>query len=321
MIDPTWLKAAAETVYAHMTPTAQINWPLLSARAGCEVYVKHENHTPIGAFKVRGGILYMDRLRQEKPDVKAVITATRGNHGQSIACAAARMGMAARIVVPEGNNPEKNAAIRAYGADLVEVGHDFQAAREAVAKMLAEEQGLHMIPAFHPILVSGVATYSLEFLMLVPDLDTVYVPIGMGSGICGMIAARHSLKSSVSIVGVVAEKASAYAQSFRAGHVVDTETADTVADGLACRTPDPEAFEAILANVDRVVTVGEDEIMQAMKIYLTDTHNLAEGASAAALAALLQERDRLKGKRVGVIHTGGNLDQATLKQVMALDID
>jgi threonine dehydratase len=309
------LQSAAETVYAHMTPTPQIPWPLLSRRAGCTVWVKHENHTPIGAFKVRGGLVYMDALRRAKPDVTGVVAATRGNHGQSIAYAAARVGLTATVVVPHGNNPEKNAAMIAFGGELVEHGEDFQAALDH-ARALGDERGLHTVPSFDFGLAQGVGTYSLEFLDAVPDMDTVYVPIGLGSGICGMIAARDALGRKTEIIGVVAEQAATYALSFREGRPVPTNSSDTLADGLAVRVPDETALDYILKGVERVVRVSEDEILEAVRHYLTDTHNLAEGAGAAPLAALLKERDAMSGKTVGLVLSGGNADQALIKRVI-----
>jgi len=310
------LEAAADIVHRHLTPTSQIRWPLLEARVGCEVWVKHENHTPIGAFKVRGGLVYMERLKCERPDVAGVISATRGNHGQSVAFAAARAGLRAVIVVPHGNNPEKNAAMQALGAELIEYGADFQEAYEYTDR-LADEQGLHMIRAFHPWLVQGVATYSLEFLRAAPELDSVYVPIGQGSGICGLIAARDAMGLATRIVGVVSESAACYALSFAAGRPVSTSSADTIADGVACRVPDPAALEIILAGAERVVQVSDAAVMEAMAHYFTDTHNVAEGAGAAPLAALLTERDQMSGKRVGLILSGGNADAALFRHVLA----
>ena len=300
------IEAAARLVYQAMAPTPQYVWPLLSERAGCEVWVKHENHTPIGAFKLRGGIAYLHRLRDSIPDLPGVITATRGNHGQSIAWAARRSGVRAVIVVPLGNSPEKNAAIRAHGAELVEFGDDFQEAAEHAAR-LAETGGLHLVRPFHPWLVQGVASYALEFLRAAPPLDTVYVPIGMGSGICGMIAARDALGLTTRIVGVVADTAPAYADSFWAGRVMTTPTANTLADGLACRVPDPVAVGVIAAGADAVVTVTDEAILAAIRHYLADTHNLAEGAGAAPLAAMLADADR--GGRAGLVLSGGNADR------------
>ena len=309
------LESAAAVVYRHILPTPQIRWPLLCRRAGCDVWVKHENHTPVGAFKVRGGLVYLDGLRREQPDVAGVISATRGNHGQSIAFAAGKTGLKAVIIVPHGNNPEKNAAMAALGAELIEYGADFQEAYEHTGTVAAE-RGLHMIRAFHPWLVRGVATYGLEFLRAVPDLDTVYVPIGQGSGICGLIAARDALGLETRIVGVVSANAAAYALSFEAGRPVSTNSADTLADGVACRVPDPAALAIILAGAARIVTVTDDEILAAMEYFFTDTHNLAEGAGAAPLAALLAEKDRMAGKRVGLILSGGNADKALFREVL-----
>jgi threonine dehydratase len=299
---------AAAVVYAAMPPTPQFAWPLLAARSGCEVWVKHENHTPIGAFKVRGGLVYMDRLKRERPDLKGVVSATRGNHGQSIALAAAKVGIAATIVVPHGNSREKNAAMRAFGAELVEAGHDFDAARQT-AMRLAEERGLAMVPSFHRDLVCGVATYALELFRAAPPLDTVYVPIGLGSGICGVITMRDALSPSTKVVGVVSTEAPAYALSFAAGEVVPTNSADTMADGMAVRGPDAEALTVILKGADRIVTVSDPEIATAMRAYYEDTHQLTEGAGAAPLAALMQERERMAGKRVALVLSGGNIDR------------
>jgi len=302
------LEAAAQLVYRYFPPTAQISWPLLSARAGCEVWVKHENHTPVGAFKVRGGLVYCDELRRTHPEVRGLITPTRGNHGQSIAYGAARFGFTATVVVPHGNSREKNAAMRALGAELIEVGHDFQAAVEHTRR-LAQENGLHLVPSYHPALIRGVASYGLELFRAVNDLDTVYVPIGQGSGISGVIAARDALGSRTRIIGVVAEEAPAWALSLDAGHPVTTETADTIADGVACRVPGDDAFAVIREGTERVVAVSEAEIRGAMRAYFTDTHNVAEGAGAIALAALLKEKSRMAGKKVGLVLSGGNVDR------------
>ena len=309
------LEAAAALVHAVMPPTPQYCWPLLCRRAGTEIWVKHENHTPTGAFKVRGGLVYMRELKQEQPEVAGVIAATRGNHGQSVAFAAGRAGLAAVIVVPHGNSVEKNAAMRALGAELIEHGHDFQAAYEHAAA-LARERKLHRLPSFHPWLVLGVASYGLELFNAVPDLDTVYVPIGLGSGICGTIASRNALGLKTKIVGVVAENAAAYALSFAKRAPVSTNSADTIADGMACRVPDESALVTILAHAERVITVSEDEIKAAMRHYFTDTHNVAEGAGAAPLAALLKERDKVKGKRVALVLSGGNIDREKYTAVL-----
>ncbi len=310
------IEQAARIVHGAMLPTPQYAWPLLAKRTGCEVWVKHENHTPIGAFKVRGGLVYMDRLKRRAPETKGVISATRGNHGQSIALAAARAGIAATIVVPHGNSTEKNAAMRGFGADLVEAGHDFDAAKDT-AMRLAEERGLGMVPSFHRDLVAGVASYALEFMRAVPRLDTIYVPIGLGSGICGVISVRDALKLSTRVVGVVSTEAPAYALSFAAGKVVPTNSANTMADGMAVRGPDAEALAVILKGADRIMQVSDEEVMAAMRAYYEDTHQLTEGAGAAALAALMQERERMKGKRVGLILSGGNIDREVYLRALA----
>lgn len=310
------VEEAAAIVHAAMPPTPQYAWPLLARRTGCEVWVKHENHTPIGAFKVRGGLVYMDRLKRKGAAVTGVISATRGNHGQSIALAAGRNGIAATIVVPHGNSVEKNAAMRAFGAELVEAGHDFDAAKET-ALQLAGERGLAMVPSFHRDLVCGVATYALELFRAVPALDTVYVPVGLGSGICGTIAVRDGLGLATKVVGVVSTEAPAYALSFAAGKVVATNSADTMADGMAVRGPDAEALDIILKGADRIVQVSDAEICAAMRAYYEDTHQLAEGAGAAALAALLQERERMKGRRVGLVLSGGNIDRSLYLRVLS----
>ncbi len=316
MIDLANLEAATDLVRRVVPPTPQYCWPLLSRRVGTETWVKHENHSPIGAFKIRGGLVYLDDLRRSRPEIAGVITATRGNHGQSIAYAASRLGLKATIVIPHGNSLEKNRAMAAFGATLVEVGHDFQAAYE-YAIAAAERDGLHLVPTFHPLLMRGVATYALELFRAVAALDTVYVPIGQGSGICGMIAAREALGLKTKIVGVVAENAPSYALSFAAGKPVSTNSADTLADGLACRVPDPAALAIILKSAARIVTVSEAEIRQAMRALFADTHNVAEGAGAAALAAALKERDRLSGKRIAVVQSGGNIDRALFAEVLA----
>src|SRR5437868_1596145 len=295
------LRRAETLVRSHFPATPQYAWPLLAEAVSdgiqtIDVWVKHENHTPIGAFKVRGGLVYMDRLKHQQANLKGVISATRGNHGQSIALAAHRTGIAATIVVPQGNSVEKNAAMRAFGAELVEAGHDFDAARE-VASRMAGERGLVMVPSFHRDLVRGVATYALELFRAAPPLDTVYVPIGLGSGICGVIAVRDALGLATKVVGVVSTEAPAYALSFAAGKVVATNSADTMADGMAVRGPDAEALSVILKGADRIVQVSDAEIAGAMRAYYEDTHQLTEGAGAAALAALMQERQRMPGTR------------------------
>jgi threonine dehydratase len=316
MTDLETLETAAGFVRRVMPPTPQYCWPLLSRRIGAELWVKHENHTPIGAFKIRGGLVYLDEVRRSQPDIRGVVTATTGNHGQSIALAAARLGLAAMIVVPHGNSIEKNRAMEGFGARLVEAGHDFQAAYE-YAVSLAQRESLHLVRSYHALLVRGVASYGLELFRAVPDLDTVYVPIGLGSGICGVIAAREALGRTAEIVGVVAENAPTYALSFAAVRPVSTNSADTMAGGLAVRVPDPEALEIICRGAARIVIVSEAEIRRAMRILFTDTHNVAEGAGAAPFAAALQERDRLAGKRVAVIQSGGNIDRELFAEVLA----
>jgi threonine dehydratase len=301
------LEAATLLVHRHFPGTAHYSWPLLSARCGADVWVKHENQTPTGAFKIRGGLVYASRLRQDQPHATGLISATRGNHGQSLAWAGQRHGIETTIVVPHGNSAEKNAAMRAFGATLIEHGTDFEAAREE-ANRLAAERGLIFAPSFAPDLVKGVATYALELFRGVPDLHTVYVPIGLGSGICGTILARDLLGLKTEIVGVQAAGADCYARSLAAGKVVGLNRADTLADGIAVRQPDPEAFEIIRRGAARIVTVTDDDIRTAIRAYWTDTHNLAEGAGAAPLAALLREGDRMRGKRCGLVLSGGNID-------------
>jgi threonine dehydratase len=316
MDDLATLETAAELVHRVVPPTPAYCWPLLSSRLGAELWVKHENHTPIGAFKLRGGLVYLDDLKKRQPKLSGVVTATRGNHGQSIALAATRLALPATIVVPEGNSIEKNRAMSAFGARLVEKGHDFQAAYEH-AMLLAASEDLHLVRTYDPLLIRGVASYALELFRAVADLDVVYVPIGQGSGISGLIAAREALGRTAELVGVVAAEAPAYALSFAAGRAVATPSAETIADGLAVRVPDRAALDVIRRGVARVVTVSEAEIRRAMRMIFTDTHNVAEGAGAAAFAGALQERDRLVGKRVAVILTGGNIDRTLFARVLA----
>ena len=308
LVDKEAISVATELIARHMQPTPQICWPLLSARCGAEVWVKHENYTPIGAFKVRGGLIYMDALKRRTPDVPGVITATRGNHGQSVAFAARSAGVRAVVVVPHGNSVEKNAAMKAFGAELIEHGRDFNEALD-FTKEQAEAQKLEFFPSFDPDLVAGVGTYTAELLSAAPDLDAVYVPIGLGSGICGAMSARDALGSKADVIGVVAEGAASYALSYEAREPVPTNAADTFADGLAVRIPDPRALEAILAGAARIVTVSEAEMKAAVRHYYTDTHNLAEGAGAASLAGLLQEKEAVAGRKVGLVLSGGNIDR------------
>jgi threonine dehydratase len=306
------LEAAARLVHAAFPPTPQYAWPLLAARIGAEVWVKHENHTPTGAFKVRGGLVYFDRLKRERPGVAGVVSATRGNHGQSLAYAGARAGLPVTIVVPRGNSTEKNAAMRAFGARLVEHGEDFDAAR-VEAQRLAAAEGLEFAPSFAPDLVKGVATYALELFRGAPRLDALYVPIGLGSGICGCIMARDLLGLSTEIIGVQSTEADAYARSFAEGRLVTVPSANTRADGMATRIPDPDALAMIRRGAARVVTVTDEEVAAAIRAYWQDTHNLAEGAGAAPLAALMQERARMAGRRAAVILCGGNIDLALFR--------
>jgi len=308
------LQRAAATVYRVLNPTPQYAWPLLRESLGLEVWVKHENHTPVGAFKVRGGLVYFDALGRD--GAQGVISATRGNHGQSVAYAAGRHGLAATIVVPYGNSREKNSAIRALGAELIEHGDDFQSAREYAAR-LATERGLHMVPSFHPLLLQGVASYSLELLQAVPGLEVVYVPIGLGSGVCGMIAAREALGLTLEIVGVVSEHAPAYALSFEQRRPIEHTVSTVLADGMACRTPEPEALEILWRHLARVVRVSDEEVAAAMRSIFTSTHNVAEGAGAAGLAAITKERERLRGRKVACVLSGGNVDREIYARVLA----
>jgi threonine dehydratase len=310
----TQLEAAAALVHAVMPPTPQYCWPLLCERVGAEVWVKHENHTPVGAFKLRGGLVYFEALAQ-RGGVRGVISATRGNHGQSVGFAARRYGLAATIVVPRGNSLEKNAAMRALGVELVEHGEDFQAARE-YAEALGRERDLHFVPSFDERLVAGVGTCGLEFLRAVPELATVYVPIGLGSGICGMVAARAALGLRTEIVGVVSAQARAYAESFTARRVIESPVSTQLADGMACRTPEPQALAILWRHVARIVEVSDAEVAEAMRALFSCTHNVAEGAGAAALAAAMQERGRNAGRRLGVVLSGGNVDRDVFARVL-----
>jgi threonine dehydratase len=319
------LEEAAALVHAAMPATPQYRWPLLEARTGVETWLKHENHTPAGAFKVRGGIVYFDWLARQVPRLAGVVTATRGNHGQSVGLAARRHGIPALVVVPLGNSREKNAAMRAQGVELVEAGDDFQASVE-IADAMARERGWHRLPSFHPLLVAGVASYALELFRGAPALDTVYVPIGLGSGACGVLAARDALGLDTEVVGVVSAHAPAYARSLAAGRPESHPVTTRLADGMACRTPVPEAL-AVLAGqgggrgLARVLEVTDDEVAEAMRAIFADTHNVAEGAGAAALAALLQERartpHRVEGRRVAVVLCGGNVDADVYAGVLA----
>jgi threonine dehydratase len=310
------IEAAADVVYRDFAATPQYHWATLSQRLGTACWVKHENHTPVGAFKIRGGLTYFDALKQRGALPREVISATRGNHGQSMGWAARAHGVACTIVVPRGNSVEKNAAMRALGVTLVEHGDDFQDSREH-AMRLAQERGAHMVPSFHMDLVRGVATYWLEFLRAVPQLDVVYVPIGQGSGACAAVAAKQALDHRVRIVGVVSAHATTYADSIRAGQVVASAVTTVLADGMACRVADPEALALLAPALDHVVQVTDDEVAQAMRALFADTHNVAEGAGAASFAAAWQERDALKGLVVGTTLCGGNVDSRVLARVLA----
>lgn len=299
-------------VHTHISASPQIAWPLLDQRTGAQVLVKHENHLPTGAFKVRGGIVLGDRLKRQNAGGTGMISATRGNHGQSLAWAGRRFGLPVTIVVPFGNSPEKNAAMLALGATLVEHGDDFEAAREEAHRRAATD-GLSFVPSFAPDLVMGVATYALELFEAAPDLDAVYVPIGLGSGICGTILARDLLGRRTKVIGVQSAGADCYWRSFAAGHVVVTGRAQTLADGIAVRQPDAQALRIMLAGADHIATVTDEQIAAAVRAYWTDTHNLIEGAGAAPLAALLAERAAMAGQRVGLIASGGNIDLALFK--------
>ena len=311
------LDAAAAIVYRSMPPTPQYSWPLLNEALGAEAWVKHENHTPLGAFKVRGGLVYMEALARREPQLRGVLAATRGNHGQSVAFAAGRNGLAAKIFVPFGNSVEKNASMRSLGAELIEHGADFQETREH-AQQVAAAEGLHMVPSWHPDLVAGVASGWLELFRAQPDLDLVLVPIGQGSGICAAIAARQALGLKTRIVGVVSSHAPAYQLSFKARKSVAAPVTTVIADGMACRQPDQASLDAIFEFADDILAVTDDEVAHAMRLYYRTTHNLAEGAGAAALAAAMQVRDSalIRGRKVGLPLTGGNVDAELFRHIL-----
>ena len=310
------LEAAAALVYRSMAPTPQYRWPLLEARVGTTVWVKHENYAPTGEFKVRGGLVYFDNLVRNGKKPAGVVSATRGNHGQSMGFAAAQYGIPAAVVVPHGNSVEKNAAMRALGVELIEEGHDFQAASE-VADRIAEERGWHRYPNFHPLLMLGVATYGLELFRAVSDIDTVYVPVGMGSGVCGVVTARDALGLRTRVVAVVSAGAPGFALSFERGEPVSHDVTTKLADGMACRTPNSLALAIARRGVERVIQVNEDEVAGAMRAFFTDTHNVAEGAGAAALAALIKDRDSVRGRAVGIVLTGANVDSDVFARVIS----
>jgi threonine dehydratase len=309
------IQDAQKIVYHHMPPTPQYSWPLINQRLGAEAWIKHENHTPVGAFKLRGALVYLDWLRRTLPELSGVVAATRGNHGQGVGMAARQLGLKAVIVVPYGNSHEKNQAMLAQGVDLVEHGDDFQESLE-FARTLADELGFSMVDSFHEQLVAGTATYALELFQSTPALDVVYVPIGLGSSICGISAARNALRLDTEVVGVVAAESPSYALSFSQRKVVEAPSRTLIADGLACRTPNPQALEAIFSNVARILEVSEAEITRAMRALYQDTHNVAEGAGAAALAGALLEKHLCAGKRIGVVLSGGNVDSQTYANVL-----
>ena len=309
------IEAAAQVVYREFAATPQYRWATLSARLGTDCWVKHENHTPVGAFKIRGGLTYFDQLKARGELPREVISATRGNHGQSIGWAARAHGVACTIVVPRGNSVEKNAAMRALGATLIEHGDDFQASREH-AMQLAADRGAHMVPSFHFDLLRGVSTYWWEFFRAVPALDVVYVPIGQGSGACSAIAAKLALGHPVRLVGVVSAHATTYADSWAAGRVVEAPVSTRLADGMACRVADAEALAVLMPHLERIVQVSDAEVAHAMRLLFADTHNVAEGAGAASFAAAWQERERLKGQVVGTTLCGGNVDSDVMAAVL-----
>lgn len=309
------IEHAARVVYREFQATPQYRWGLSSQRLGTDCWIKHENHTPVGAFKIRGGLTYFDALTQAGELPAEVISATRGNHGQSMGWAARAHGVACTIVVPRGNSLEKNAAMRALGVTLVEHGDDFQESRE-FAMRLSVERGAHMVPSFHAHLLSGVSTYWWEFMRAVPQLDVVYVPIGQGSGACSAIAAKLALERKLRIVGVVSAHATTYADSLAAGRVVEAPVSTQLADGMACRIADQNALDILLPHIDHIVKVTDEDVAQAMRALYADTHNVAEGAGAASFAAAMQERAQLKGQVVGTTLCGGNVDSTTVAKVL-----
>ncbi len=310
------IQSAARVVYANMPPTPQYLWPLLCERLDADVYVKHENQTPVGAFKIRGGLVYFSHLVKSGDKPAGVISATRGNHGQSVGYAARQHDIPCTVVVPHGNSVEKNAAMRSLGAELIEYGNDFQESLEHALE-LADRHSLHFVPSFHPLLIAGVATYSMELFNAVENIHTAYVPIGLGSGICGMIAARDALGLDTRIVGVVSAHATAYSQSFNSGRLIESPVTTQLADGMACRTPQPAALEMIGGGVDRIVEVSDGEVAAAMRMMFECTHNACEGAGAAALAAAKQEQAVISGRKIAIVASGGNVDRDVFAKVLA----
>jgi threonine dehydratase len=315
MFTPQEIQAAQNCVYVSLRPTPQYAWPLLSEALGAKVWVKHENHQPVGAFKVRGGLTYFDALMKREPQLPGVIAATRGNHGQSIAFAAGKVGVKATIVVPHGNSVEKNAAMRALGADLIEHGSEFQDAKEHATE-LAKQRGLHFVPSYHRDLLLGVMTYWIEFFEAVQP-DVTYVPIGMGSGFCAAAAARTHTGVKTKLIGVVSAHATAYMDSFKAHQLLEAPVSTQIADGMACRVPDQAALDVILKEAHDVIAVTDDEVKAAMRLLFTATHNVAEGAGAASLAAAMQQKDQWRGKTVGTTLCGGNVDADVFAKVLA----
>jgi threonine dehydratase len=313
------IRDAQKVVYRHMPPTPQYRWPLLEQRLGTEAWIKHENHSPVGAFKLRGALVYLDWLKQSQPALAGVFAATRGNHGQGVGLAARLLGMKAVIVAPRGNSLEKNRAMQAQGVELLEHGDDFQESLE-YARILAAERKLAMVDSFHERLVMGTATYALELFEAAPPIDTIYVPVGLGSSICGVAAVRNALGLKTEIVGVVATESPSYALSFEQRRIVEAPSRTAIADGLACRVPNAQAMEIIWNHVSRVVTVSDGEIAEAMRAYHQDTHNLAEGAGAATLAAALQQKHHIEGKRIGIVLTGGNVDRELYQRILAREL-
>ena len=314
----TQIENAQRIIYKYMPPTPQYSWPLINQRLDAEVWIKHENHTPVGAFKLRGALVYLEQIKHEHPELRGVVAATRGNHGQGVGMAARLHGLKAIIVVPHGNSVEKNRAMQAQGVELLEHGKDFQESLE-YARNLAGERGYTMVDSFHPCLVEGTSTYAFEFFNAVPELDRIYVPIGLGSSICGVSAARNALGLKTEIVGVVAEDSPSYALSFTERKVIEAPSLTRIADGLACRKPDARAMEIIWKNVARIVQVSESDIAEAMRVLYQDTHNLAEGAAAAALAGAMKEKQDLHGCKVGVVLTGGNVDAEVFAGVLSAE--
>jgi threonine dehydratase len=312
----TQIIEAQAVLYRFMPPTPQYSWPLINQRLGAEAWIKHENHTPVGAFKLRGALVYIDWLKKTQPSLEGVVAATRGNHGQGVGMAARLLGLKAVIVVPQGNSSEKNRAMLSQGVELVEHGHDFQESLE-FARGLATERGFAMVDSFHERLVMGTATYALEFFEAAPPLDAIYVPIGLGSSICGVAAARNALGLSTQIIGVVAAESPSYSLSFQQHKVVEAPSKTLIADGLACRTPNPSAMETIWENVSHIVELSEAEIAEAMRALYQDIHNLAEGAGAAGLGGALKEISLLRDKRIGIVLTGGNVDAPVFAKVLA----